>query len=803
MIHSVSAEEIETRQTEPLQLEVLEDKAHSGGRQMVLKSGDTFLVADACGDFLATRPEMGLFRAGTRFLRTCNLYLQGRSLVTLSHQVAYVGNTCHVDLTNAPFTTQEGEVVEQGTIHVARLLELEQDYLLQGMTLTSFHTRPVSVVVSMEVRADFCDLFEVRGWNRMQRGLLLPNDYRKGEMVLSYRGLDGVERMTQVQFEPEVDAMQEGRVDWVLELACGDAVQVCIKVAMGESNREAKGNALIPLRNQEGAIGVQDAMGQQGAINRAPTLRNEQHQPGLFSDDPFFNRFLAQGMHDVMMLCTMTPYGYYPYAGIPWFSCPFGRDGLITALEFLPYYPQVARGTLAFLAAYQGTKIEPFTEEEPGKILHEFRTGEMAHCAEIPFVPYYGTVDATPLFLITLEAYVRWTNDLAFLEQLWPNAVAAARWLMTYGDKDGDTFIEYHCASELGLRNQGWKDAWDAISHSDGRVANSPLALCEVQAYAYGAYRAVSQLARKLGKDYEATYWDRAANQLRTNFLRSFWWEDEQVFYQGLAEQKEPCDVVSSNAGQCLWTGIVPESLAEKVMERLMREDMFCGWGMRTLSARAKRYNPMSYHNGSVWPHDTALIGLGFAQYGHKQDAGRLLQSLFDASAYFENARLPELYCGFTRREGYGPTRYPVSCSPQAWAAGAPFALLSGMLGFQPDAAQGRLTLDRPMLPAWLNTLEIRNMWVGTRRVHLHLLRVGQYVQVNAGNENEVELCVVQANQAVPVLASQAQSRFANQAVPVFANQAQFRFANQADRDVRPYILDDEFSISEMFLPRP
>jgi glycogen debranching enzyme len=663
---------------------------------------------------------MGLYRYGTRFLHTCNLYLQGHSLVTLSHQVAHLGNTCHIDLTNTSFSSKDGTSVEQGAIHVSRLIELEQDYLLQHLTITSFHPTPVSVAVSLQINADFCDLFEVRGWKREQRGEILPGEYTQKELFLRYRGLDKIERTTHVQFEPETTYVQPERIDWPLNLTCGEPVQITTRMTMEESTVEM----LAP--------------------KPAITLWRDQHeQPAIITNDPFFNRFLAQGMHDLLMLSTMTPYGYYPYAGIPWFNCPFGRDGLIAALEFLPFYPQVARGTLAFLAAYQGKKVDAFTDEEPGKILHEFRMGEMAHCKEIPYIPYYGTVDATPLFLIALEAYMGWTNDITFLEQLWPNAEAAARWLITYGDKDGDTFIEYHCASEKGLSNQGWKDAWDAISHGDGRIAQSPLALCEVQGYAYAAYRAMSQLARRLGKDYEATYWDRAANKLRANFLHRFWWEEEQVFYLGLNEQKEPCDVVSSNAGQCLWTGIVPEHMAHKIIHRLMRNDMFSGWGIRTLSAQTRRYNPMSYHNGSIWPHDTALVGLGFAQYNGKQEASRLLKSLFDASAYYEDWRLPELYCGFTRREGYGPTHYPVSCSPQAWAAGAPFALLNGLLGFQADAAQGRLTLNQPSLPEWLTTLELRNIRVGGRQVHLHLMRIDGYTEVIVGSENEVEIRVL------------------------------------------------------------
>jgi glycogen debranching enzyme len=475
----------------------------------------------------------------------------------------------------------------------------------------------------------------------------------------------------------------------------------------------------------------------------AATLWREQVQPVIQSNDPFFNRLLTRGMQDLMMLSTMTPHGYYPYAGIPWFSCPFGRDGLITALEFLPWFPQVARGTLEFLAAYQGTKVEAFTDEEPGKILHEFRTGEMANCREIAYVPYYGTVDATPLFLITLDAYIRWTGDMELLERLWPNAEAAARWLVEYGDRDGDGFIEFHCASEKGLANQGWKDAWDSTTHGDGRLARSPMALCEVQGYAYAAYYAISNLARKLGKNYEAVRWERQADSLQASFLRSFWWEQEQVFYMGLAENKEPCDIVTSNAGQCLWSGIVPEEMARKVVGRLMCEDMFSGWGIRTLSTQARRYNPMSYHNGSIWPHDNAMVGSGFALYGAKEEAGRVLKSLFDASEYCDGARLPELYCGFPRRTGYGPTRYPVACSPQAWASGAPFMLLTGLLGLHPDAEHQRLTLHQPTLPDWLTTLELKGLPVGKHHAHLKFVHVDGQTEVMLGRENDVDVRVM------------------------------------------------------------
>ena len=292
-------------------------------------------------------------------------------------------------------------------------------------------------------------------------------------------------------------------------------------------------------------------------------------------------------------------------------------------MEFVPWFPEIARGTLAFLAAHQGTKFDEFTEEEPGRILHEYRRGEMANCREIPFIPYYGTIDATPLFLIALESYIRWTNDMELLRQLWPNALAAAAWMQQHGDRDQDGFLEYARVSEKGLTNQGWKDSWDSVSHGDGRLAEAPIALCEVQGYTYAAYQAMAYLARRMVKVKEADRWRHAADLLQDNFVRQFWWEREDVFYMALDGQKEPCDVVTSNAGQCLWTGIVPDEQAQRMIDRLQRDDMYTEWGIRTLSGSAPRYNPMSYHNGSVWPHDTALIGAGFARYGRKDGRGQ------------------------------------------------------------------------------------------------------------------------------------------------------------------------------------
>lgn len=689
------------------------ENEQSGSQQITLKYGDAFLVADASGDLLTSKHEMGLFWRGTRFLHTCNLYLEGHPLVMLSHHVTNMGDACQIDLTNTSFPLQNGSVIEQETIHVRRLLELQHEQLVQTITVTNFSAVTVPLTLSLKIDADFCDMFEVRGMQRKKHGRQEEPDITNSSLTLKYLGLDGVKRHTQVQCATPPSLVGADRLHWKLALERNQPVEIRMAIHVSEVNAER--------------------------FVTNVTLPSWQHlaQPALHSDDHLFNHLLTRSMNDLLMLSTMTPHGYYPYAGIPWYACPFGRDGLITCLQFLPWFPDVVRGTLTFLAAHQGTKVDAFTEEEPGKILHEMRTGEMANCREIPYIPYYGTVDATPLFLILLEAYMRWTNDVALLQQLWPNVEAAARWMVEYGDKDGDCFLEYHRALETGLLNQGWKDSLDSISHSDGRIAESPIALCEVQGYAFAAYRATAYLTRRVGQAEQATAWEQRAEELRSLFLERFWWEEEDVFYEALDKDKLPCAVVSSNAGQCLWTGIVPPEYAHKMIARLMREDMFCGWGIRTLSAQAALYNPMSYHNGSVWPHDTALIGAGFSLFGAKEQTSALLKGVYQAGLFFEGMRLPELFCGFPQRPGFAPTSYPVACAPQAWAAGAPFMLLNALLGLQPDAEHQRLTLDRPTLPDWLQSMEIRGLRLGDRQLHLRLVRTGDQTNVVVAAENE------------------------------------------------------------------
>jgi glycogen debranching enzyme len=686
-----------------------------------LKYNDAFVVSDSRGDLPASEVETGLFWHGTRFLRICDLFLADQHPLALSHSTSDSGNSCQIDLMNPALSIDGETTLREGTVHTRRQLELQNHQLIQTIILTSFHAEPITLKLSLKMDVDFKDIFEVRGSKRNARGELFSPEMSRSTVVFRYLGLDNVERKTHLMFTPTADHTFNGEVSWNVRLMKNQPVQIQVVITVSEYDV-----------SESADTGKTDDI-EKSLVRNLPL-------PEISTGDVVFNELLARSIHDLTMMCTVTPQGLYPYGGIPWFVCPFGRDGLITSLEFLPWFPEVARGTLAFLAAYQGTKNESFTDEEPGKILHEFRRGEMANCREIPYIPYYGSIDSTLLFVITLESYIRWTNDLSFLTQLWPHAEAAAYWMINYGDQDGDTFLESRTTSMKGLANQGWKDSWDSISHQDGRLAEAPIALCEVQGYAYAAFRAMNYLASRLGKPENATYWSQVAETLQANFLRRFWWEDEDVFYLALDGSKQPCAVVTSNSGQCLWTGIVPDTLAKKMVTRLMREDMYSGWGIRTLSESAARYNPMSYHNGSIWPHDTAIIGAGFARYGKKEESGRLLENLSQASQYYERARLPELFCGFARSHKQGPIPYPIACEPQSWAAGAPFMLLSAVLGFEPDAENQRLTLHQPTLPHWLQRMELHGLRLGEQRIDLHIERSSSDTIVNLTVGTNVDL---------------------------------------------------------------
>jgi glycogen debranching enzyme len=442
-----------------------------------------------------------------------------------------------------------------------------------------------------------------------------------------------------------------------------------------------------------------------------------------------FNKWIGRSSSDLHMMFTATPYGLYPYAGVPWFSAPFGRDGIITALEYLWVNPEIARGVLGYLAAQQAKQRDPSRDAEPGKILHETRKGEMAALREIPFDLYYGSVDATPLFVMLAGAYFGATHDLAFIRSIWSQIDFALRWIDNYGDRDGDGFVEYERRSSKGLIHQGWKDSWDAVFHGDGILAEGPIALCEVQGYVYAAKCAAAVIASALGQTKKARVLLTQAEVLKEAFQKAFWCEELSTYALALDGEKQQCKVSASNAGHCLYAGVAEVEQAARIATTLMQNPSFSGWGVRTVAVTEARFNPMSYHNGSVWPHDNALIAAGLARYGFKDNAVRILGGLFDASRFVEY-RLPELFCGFYRRDGEGPVPYPVACSPQSWSAASVFLLLQAILGMKIDAAASQLSFVRPILPEFLDEIQIKNLKVGTGTVDLLIHRHARYAAI-------------------------------------------------------------------------
>jgi glycogen debranching enzyme len=706
---------------------VLAASGVSDDRPRVLKHGDTFAVFDHFGQFTpAGLGEQGLFHEGTRHLSSLLLELDGQRPFFLNSTVRDENDQLSVSLTN-PDEVRDGRVaVPLGTLHLAVRAFLWQGTCHWQLRVKNHGLAPVSPTIHLRFRADFADIFEVRGMRRQARGSDLLPQVEGDRVVLSYLGLDRVQRWTLIRLTPPPAIFTEDAARFDLTLGRGDEAAFEAAVACWKGNQTAEPSGFENAR-------------------RVAEAATERHKTGgchVRSSDRRFDDWVRRADSDLHMLISDTPTGPYPYAGVPWFNTPFGRDGIITALQCLWLRPQVARGVLAYLAATQATEIIPEQDAEPGKILHETRNGEMATLREIPFGRYYGSVDATPLFVILAGAYFERTADLAHAEVIRPNVEAALTWIDQYGDVDGDGFVEYQRRSADGLIHQGWKDSDDAISHADGSPAHGTVALCEVQAYTYAAKRAGAVLAAALGRAGRAAELNIQADRLRDRFESAFWCEDLGTYALALDGDKRPCRVRSSNAGHCLFTGIADPGRAARVASGLMDPDSFSGWGVRTLSTRETRYNPMAYHNGTVWPHDNALIAYGFARYGLEDLAVRVLSGLYEAATSFELHRMPELFCGFARRAGEGPTPYPVACAPQAWAAGAVFLLLQACLGLGIDAVEPRIWFHRPRLPDFLGRITITNIAVAGASVDLQLTR----------HDNDVGVQVLRRDGPVNVL---------------------------------------------------
>ncbi|MBP0447608.1 amylo-alpha-1,6-glucosidase [Roseomonas sp. SSH11] len=681
-------------------------------RPRTLKNGSSFLVLDHFGDAQAIGSTAeGLFHDDTRFLSRLSLRLAGLRPLLLSSAVSADNTMLTVNMTNPDIPVAPDRKLMRDTVHLERQMVLGPGVVRERITLRNFGDAHLSTEMSLTFAADFADIFEVRGQKRARRGERLPPEARPdGALVFAYRGLDELERRTRLRFDPAPDTLAGRDNRWRLELPAGAKTVIEVTITC-ESGPEAQQPPEAP-----GFDGLLAGM-------RAWRAEREGARAQVISSNQAFNDWFARSESDLTMLTTQTPSGPFPYAGIPWFSCPFGRDSLITALQCLWADPELARGVLRYHARLQATEMDPARDAEPGKILHESRLGEMAALREVPFGRYYGSVDSTPLFVVLATQYAERTGDWALIREIWPNIIAALRWIERHGDIDGDLLLEYDRQSPNGLVNQGWKDSWDSVFHDDGRLAEAPIALIEVQAYAEAAWRGAGRMAKALGHEDEAAVWTDRADAVQARVEEAFWCEELSTYAMALDGEKRPCRVRSSNAGHTLLTGLPSPDRARRIAQTLMAPESFCGWGIRTIAEGESRYNPMSYHNGSVWPHDNGLIALGMKRYGLNVQLERLLTGIYDSALAVDMRRLPELFCGFPRRLGEGPTTYPVACLPHAWAAATAHAALGAMLGVSFRPEEGVIRFQRPVLPSWLDELRIENLRLGSASVDVRLRR--------------------------------------------------------------------------------
>ena len=692
-----------------------------------LKQGDSFAVLDSYGDIGSSSAADGLFHCDTRFLSRLRLYVNRLEPLLLGSNVSDDNSTLTVDLTNPDIFLDDQLLLKKDRVHFVRTTFLWDGTLHQRLGLRNHSEKAIDLDISLSFASDFADIFEVRGMQRDVRGAFTATVDDESNVTLSYRGLDAEVRRTRIGFEPKPSRLTERGASFRINL--GPKQRTSIFVVVGCNQQEAKPREFFRTM----------------WVSRRTLKHAAQRAAAIETSNDLFNEVVRRSIADLYMLMTDTAQGSYPYAGIPWYSTTFGRDGLITAIETLWLDASIARGVLRRLAVLQATTVDPLSDAEPGKILHEMRGGELAALREVPFGLYYGSVDSTPLFVLLAGLYAERTGDDETLAELWPAIEAGLTWIDQFGDRDQDGFVEYHRATEEGLANQGWKDSRDAVFHADGRLASGPIALAEVQGYVFAAKQLASRAARRLGLGESASKLETEAIALADRFESAFWCPEINTYALALDGNKTPCRVRSSNAGQLLFTGIVGAERAASVALGLLGPEFLSGWGIRTLSSRARRYNPMSYHNGSIWPHDNALIALGLARYGHKSLIDPIFKGLFDAASYMELRRLPELFCGFQRRRGRGPTLYPVACSPQAWASGANLLMLQATLGLEFDPAKEVIYFRTPHLPQFLDRVVLRNIRVGNSYADVVAYRRGKEIEIEIlhalGNATVSKLC--------------------------------------------------------------
>jgi glycogen debranching enzyme len=692
-------------------------------RQFALKHQDVFLIGDALGDIDGARD--GLFSNDTRVLSRLELTIGGVAPSLLSSGVSADNVIFTANVTNRALPELGGYSPPEGVIHIERSRFLWRGRMYESLQFTNYGERDVPAPIVIRFAADFADIFEVRGAQRPRRGQFLPAEIGNDHVMLRYEGLDHIVRTCCISFSAAPTALDGGVARFDAQLQRRSRFALYIEIA---AQRDA-----TPSRERFRSAAAEARRAMRGKRRRGARVQ---------SSGRVLNAWIEKSRADLALLETDMPTGPYPFAGIPWFSVPFGRDAIVTALQTLWLDPSLARGVLAFLAEHQAHSTSPVADSAPGKIMHEMRKGEMAALGEVPFGCYYGGVDTTPLFVMLAGAYAQRTGDMAFVDRLWPALELAMEWIEGAGDSNRDGLVDYQRGHELGLTNQGWKDSVDSVFHADGRFPRGPIALVEVQGFAFAASNAMADLAARRGNVASAAHWRQRATQLRELVESRFWMEDMGFYGIAIDGAGELCRVPTSNAGQLLWSGLPAPDRAARVIDRLKESQFDNGWGLRTLSVNAARFNPMSYHDGSVWPHDTSLCAAGMAHYGDRAMVTQVLSQMFEAATHF-GMRLPELFCGFPRRAGEPPVGYPVACLPQAWSSGAVFLLLQSCLGISIDGFRREVVIDRPELPQQLERMQIRGLALDGDAVDLCFERMGTRTAASFGGTTPANINVL------------------------------------------------------------
>jgi glycogen debranching enzyme len=681
---------------------------------LTLVDGKTFLSTSFAGDIMPPgAPDVGFFHDDTRYLSHLELKIGGQKAVVLSSSTEK-SFASQIELTIGNITLRATIELPENTVHVRREQLLSGNLFFDHLTFENFNQNAIEFRVEVTYAADFMDVFQVRGSARGKHGRYFQPLVHKDTAQFVYEGLDHRERRTVLRWHPAPQHITEPWTTavWDIKLQPQERVRL-----------ETMVTALLQddphPRNERHDFAA-------NLKHRRQKIQDWEHESSqIVSNHEEFDSALRNAVSDFHALQIPAGREHVVAAGVPWFATIFGRDSIIASYQSLLLNPRLAIETLRVLARYQGTEMNDWRDEEPGKILHEQRDGEMANNREIPFGAYYGSVDATPLFLVLASEVFNWTADENLIRELMPALKRAITWIDQYGDLDGDGLIEYKRRSPRGLANQGWKDSWDAILHADGKLAEAPVALAEIQGYVYDAKYRMARLMRYFGDAPLADRLRREAAELAKRIEKSFWMPRTNYFAMALDKDKRKCEVISSNAGHLLFSRALKADKARAVANRLMQPDMHSGWGWRTLSSSERVFNPLSYHRGSVWPHDNSLIAHGMALYDFTRPALHTLTTLFQACLNFRDHRLPELFCGVQRRDHDVPVLYPVSCSPQAWASGALFLMLTSVLGIRPSAPDKELNIVNPALPDWLDYLQIRNLKIGRSRVGLDFSRRG------------------------------------------------------------------------------